>query len=91
LARRRENTGRGREKTLEKKNAILAALNKATGGLENSEFFDNPDSSDVYYTLSPGEIKALISGDMVKIEGWVNNLDRRQAAWLLRQLIKEKW
>jgi hypothetical protein len=91
LARRRENTGRGREKTLEKKNAILAALSKVTGGFENTEISDNPDCSDVYYSLSPEEIKALISGDTVKIESWVNNLDRRQATWLLRQLIKEKW
>ena len=91
LARRRENSRAGRREKLEKKKAILAALDRATGGSENNKVSDTPDSAHVYYTLSSEEIRALINGDMGKIENWVSNLDRKHATWLLLQLLKEIW
>ena len=91
LARRRENSRAGRREKLEKKKAILAALDRATGGSENNKVSDTPDSADVYYTLSSEEIRALINGDMGKIENWVSNLDRKHATWLLLQILREIW
>jgi hypothetical protein len=91
VARRRENKNAGREETLEKRKAILAALTRATGDTAPDGILDCPNSNDDYYTLSAEEIHALISGDMEKIESWVNNLDRQHATWLLRQLIRENW
>ena len=76
---------------VEKRNAILAALTKARGDInpsdENSEEMDR--ENDCYYILSKEQVEALVSGNMEKIEGWVSNLDRRHATWLLRWLIKE--
>ena len=91
MARRRIDRNIGQQVTLEKKQAILAALGRAKGETEYREISENPDSPDVYYTLSSEQIRALINGDLRKIESWVNGLDRQQATWLLRQLIKENW
>ncbi len=91
MAKRRDSSIASREETLERKNVILAALGRATGNTARNEISGGPDPADIYYTLSPEEIRALIDGDMGKIESWVNNLDRQHAAWLLSRLIKENW
>ena len=43
------------------------------------------------YSLTLEEVEALVTGDVEKIRSWVSNLDKRQAAWLLHQLIDEIW
>jgi hypothetical protein len=76
----------------EKRQAILAALARATE--DSSSLAGSPgesdDEIDAYYSLTHEEIAALINGDMEKIESWVSNLDRRQATWLLSCLIKKQ-
>jgi len=76
----------------EKRQAILAALNKVTADCPAT---DTPagepdDRVDGYYTLTLEELAALVSGDIKKIEDWVSNLDRHHATWLLRWLINER-
>lgn len=76
---------------LEKRKVILAALTKATeealapdnGSIENDEVAGE------YYTLTQEETDALVNGDIEKIESWVSSLNTRQAAWLLRWLVKD--
>jgi hypothetical protein len=78
------------EARLEKRKAILAALAKATAQPPPlAEPVDSAVEDNDYYTLTPAEMEALITGDMEKIESWVSNLDRRHATLLLRWLIKE--
>jgi len=91
LARERRNLNR--DDRQEKREAIIAALTRATG--EGQPLPAEPDEAagggNHYYTLSHEEIEALISGNIEKIETWVSGLDRRHATWLLRRLIKESW
>jgi hypothetical protein len=80
-------------KLLEKKKMILAALTSAVEDIPHS---DNNDDKPVqldgeYYSLTQEEVEALVNGDVEKIRSWVSNLDKRQAAWLLHQLINESW
>jgi hypothetical protein len=77
--------------SLEKRQAILAALAKATADSSslNGPVGELDDEISGYYTLTLEEMAALVNGDMAKIESWVSNLDRRHATWLLRWLIKE--
>lgn len=78
--------------SLEKRQAILAALAKATTDSSslNMPVTELEDEVDGYYTLTLEELAALVNGDMEKIGSWVSNLDRRHATWLLRWLIKER-
>ena len=75
------------------KEAILEVLARAA---DDSQFLarlaDNPtEALSAYYTLTQGEVAALVSGDIKKIEGWVGKLDKRHAAWLWCRLSQEKW
>lgn len=93
VGRRRENRKLTQEEKQVKKEAILAALAKASNEsrlLEGSINAATLDSND-YYTLSRDEMEALIYGDMEKLENWVNNMDKSHATRLLRWLIKERW
>ena len=95
----REGVGRTREQKIlneeikvEKRKALLAALEKATQDeppFSVTGISTNP--ADSYYTLSPEEKDALLNGDMSKIESWVSNLDKDHATRLLRWLLKEGW
>jgi hypothetical protein len=77
--------------SLEKREAILAALARATvnTSLLNGPGSELDDEINGYYTLTLEEMAALVNGDMDKIESWVSNLDQRHATWLLRCLINE--
>jgi hypothetical protein len=93
VVRRREIQKLTNEEKQVKREAILAALAKAS---EGSDVFGAapvrpPGPPQDYYTLSHEEMDALISGDMAKIEAWVSNLDKNHAARLLHWLIKERW
>jgi hypothetical protein len=92
LERFRDNRDSQHGGRLEKRQAILAALTKATTDSQSlaGNHSDAEDESSEYYSLTHEEIIALINGDMEKIESWVSNLDQRQATWLLRCLIKEQ-
>ena len=91
MGRIRNNKGLGHAGSLEKKQAILAALAKATADSSslNGPAGEPDDEINGYYTLTLEEMAALVNGEMEKIESWVSNLDRRHATWLLRWLIKE--
>lgn len=78
---------------VEKRKIILAAL---TSAIEDMSYPDENFNADVpvdgeYYSLTPEEVDALIYGDVEKIKSWVSSLDKRQAAWLLHQLIDGSW
>jgi hypothetical protein len=89
----RESRKASRDDRQEKREAILAALARATedGRSLSAGAADTADEDNYYYTLSHEEIEALITGNIEKIESWVSSLDRRHATWLLRRLIKESW
>jgi len=89
----RESRKTSRDDRQEKREAILAALARATedGQPLPADAADAADDDNHYYTLSHEEIEALITGNIEKIENWVSSLDRRHATWLLRRLIKESW
>jgi hypothetical protein len=88
LGRPRKRPVISQEAKLEKRKAILAALTRVSG--EKAPADPPPDDgSDGYYTLTPEEMEALVTGNLEKIESWVSNLDQRHATWLLRWLIKE--
>lgn len=75
------------------KEAIMAVLARAA---DDSPFLaqlaDDPGKTLAeYYTLTPEELAALISGDINKIEEWVGKLDKRHATWLWLRLSQEKW
>jgi len=93
VVRRREIQKLTNEEKLVKREAILAALAKASEGsdLLSAAPIRPPGQPQDYYTLSHEEMDALISGDMAKIEAWVSNLDKNHAARLLHWLIKERW
>jgi hypothetical protein len=93
VVRRREIQKLTNEEKQEKRQAILAALAKASDG---SDIFGKPPvqipgQPQDYYTLSREEMDALVNGDMAKIEAWVGNMDKNHAARLLHWLIKERW
>jgi uncharacterized membrane-anchored protein len=77
---------------VEKRQAILAALAKATADCSSlaGSAGEHDDETNGYYSLTHEEIEALINGDIEKIESWVSSLDRRHATRLLRWLIKEQ-
>jgi len=82
-----------REEKLRGREAILAVLERAA---DDSQFLarlaDNPgEALSEYYTLTPEEVAALVSGDIKKIEGWLGKLDQRHATWLWCRLSQEKW
>jgi hypothetical protein len=92
LGRNRVNKSLNHAGSLEKRQALLAALSR-TGAA--SPAWNEPDGEPDgeikgYYTLTFEEMAALVNGDMETIESWVNHLDRRHASWLLRWLIKER-
>ena len=93
MPRKKENKTISQEERLEKKNAILTALAKASEDIvllqETVSITDSEPQG--YYTLSRDEMSALVYGDMEKIETWVSNMDRNHATRLLRWLIKERW
>lgn len=78
---------------IEKRKIILAALTSAIEDVpysgENNSEADQVNGE--YYSLTHEEVEALVSGDVEKIKSWVSSLDKRQAAWLLHQLIDESW
>jgi hypothetical protein len=92
LSKTRDKRDFDRAGRLQKRQAILAALVKATA--DSTSLTGSPDEpgdeADAYYSLTHEEIAALLNGDIEKIESWVSNLDRRHATWLLRWLIKEQ-
>jgi len=92
LGRTRNNKSHEPAGSLEKRQAILAALAKATADSSslNRPAAELDDEIDGYYSLTLEEMAALVNGDMEKIESWVSNMDRRHATWLLRWLIKER-
>jgi hypothetical protein len=77
---------------VEKRQAILAALTRATADSPsvNTPAPEPEEEVGGYYTLTLEELAALVNGDMEKIGSWVSNLDRCHATWLLRWLIKER-
>lgn len=82
-----------REEKLKGREAILAVLERAA---DDSQFLarlaDNPgEALSEYYTLTPEEVAALVSGDIKKIESWLGKLDQRHATWLWCRLSQEKW
>jgi hypothetical protein len=77
------------ETKLEKRKAILAALTRVSGENEPADPPPAEEDPNDYYTLTPEEMEALVTGNLAKIESWVSNLDQRHATWLLRWLIKE--
>lgn len=88
-----EKANLAREKKLRGREAILAILSRAA---EDTRFMaqlaDNPtEALSLYYTLTPEEMAALISGDIKRIEGWIGKLDKKHAAWLWNRLSQEKW
>jgi hypothetical protein len=87
----KENQPTSADVKIAKRNTLLAALNKARGDRNPSNISsDKLDSeNNDYYILTKEELNALVDGNIEKIENWVSNLDRRQATWLLRWLIKE--
>jgi hypothetical protein len=91
VGRRRENIKVSQEERQEKRQAILAALVRVS---DEGQLWEDSDISTLehqnYYTMSRDEINALINGDMKRLEGWVNNMDRTHATRLLRWLIKER-
>lgn len=91
MGRTKNNRGLNHAGSLEKRQAILAALSRVTA---DSSSLNVPDSEldeiKGYYTLTLEQMTALVNGDMEKIESWVSHLDRRHATWLLRWLIKER-
>jgi hypothetical protein len=93
LRRTSRNQGLNNEERREKRKAILDALVRATEDEIPSVGMTGEDGSetDGYYTLTSEEMDALVNGNMEKIEGWVNGLDKHHAARLLRWLIKENW
>lgn len=78
---------------LEKRKVILAALTRATEGIPplDNDFGEGEENAGEYYSLSQEEVEALINGDIETIKSWVNGLEKRQAAWLLRWLISDNW
>ena len=82
-----------KEEKLKGREAIMAVLARAA---DDSEFLarlaDNPSEAlSEYYTLTPEEVAALVSGDIKKIESWLGKLDQRHATWLWCRLSQEKW
>lgn len=82
-----------REAKLKGREALLAVLARAS---EDTKFMarlaDNPtEALTLYYTLTPEEVAALVSGDIKKIEGWIGKLDKKHATWLWNRLSQEKW
>lgn len=75
----------------QKKKAILAALVEASGDSQSSDEAAAGTRTNEYYTLTRGEMEALINGDVQKIKDWVSSLDRRHALTLLHWLIKINW
>jgi hypothetical protein len=92
LGRARNHRSYEHAGSLEKRQAILAALTKATADSSslNAPAAGTEDGVDGYYTLTLEELAALVNGDVEKIGSWVSNLDRPHATWLLRWLIKER-
>jgi hypothetical protein len=92
MVRRKETRKLTQEERQEKRQAILAALTKASvdNPLMEAVELSSREPQD-YYTLSHAEMEALINGDMEKLENWVSNLDRNHATKLLRWLLKERW
>ena len=81
------------EEALKGKELVLAVLERAAA---ESDFLarlaDNPDEAlEDYYTLTPEEKAALVSGDINKIEAWAGKLDDHLATWLWCRLSQEKW
>ena len=72
---------------------ILAALASAVEDIpyHGIKDYDPVRLDGEYYSLTLEEVEALVTGDVEKIRSWVSNLDKRQAAWLLHQLIDEIW
>ena len=81
------------EERLKRREAILAVLARAA---DDSQFLarladNSSEALAEYYTLTPEEVAALVSGDIKKIESWVGKLDKRHATWLWCRLSQEKW
>lgn len=90
---RTETIVTAREEKRKGKETILAVLARAA---EDSEFMarlaENPGEALLeYFTLTPEEVAALVSGDIKKIEGWLGKLDEKHATWLWARLSQEKW
>jgi hypothetical protein len=92
LGRTKNNKSLNHAGGLEKREAILAALAKANAdsSSSNGPAGELDDEINGYYTLTLEELTALVNGDIEKIESWVSHLDRPQATWLLRWLIKDR-
>ena len=82
-----------REERLKGKEAIMVILARAADDKQFlAQLAENPiEALSLYYTLTPEEVTALVTGDIRKIESWVGKLDKRHAAWLWARLSQEKW
>jgi hypothetical protein len=82
-----------REERLKGKEALMAVLARAAEDTKfQTQLADNPtEALSLYYTLTPEEMAALVSGDIKRIESWIGKLDKRHATWLWNRLSQEKW
>ncbi len=93
LARIRERNHQVLEQSSETRTTLMKALAKAAGkcptGRKNLKIKDGNENP--YYTLTAEQMRALVSGNIEKVESWVSNLDKVQATWLFRWLAKQDW
>ena len=89
MARLRHDNHLTEAEKVEKRRALLAALEKATR--DEAAVNGGRSDGDSYYVFTQEEKDALVRGDMATIETWISNLDREHATRLLRWLIKEGW
>ncbi|HEX7363856.1 MAG TPA: hypothetical protein VF366_01675 [Dehalococcoidia bacterium] len=72
--------------------AILSVLEKAADTADLSICpvdYPSPTLKE-YYTLTREERTALVTGDILRIQSWAGNLDRRLSTWLYWRLLPEK-
>ena len=92
LARTREKDDIDPREIAETRQALLAALIKATGNGQSDFAAEEPENDeDAYYTLTAEEMEALVNGNIEMIESWVGNLNKGQATRLLCWLQTEDW
>jgi hypothetical protein len=92
LGRSKNNKNLAYAGSPEKREAILAALARATGDSLSSNGSNGECNDEIhgYYTFTIEELAALVNGDMEKIENWVSHLDQHRATWLFNWLINDR-